>query len=152
MQWNKAQLVQSPKASTEPLFPPRRMESALVAPGDHVTIDWPMDDGSTKPFAGVVTHCKASRRKRHGERFRYTIRFVGGDVRKSRLRHLTWRLNSAHDARAGQLLPDGERDDAAGHALEPKKLVRNDEGAEGDGEGAEGGGKGAECGGEGAAG
>ena len=64
--------------------------SALVSPGDQITIHWPMDDGSTKPFDGEVTHCKASHRKRHGERFRYTIRFADGDVRKTRLRHLAW--------------------------------------------------------------
>ena len=77
-------------------------KSSLVSPGDRIAIHWPMDDGSTKPFDGEVTHCKASHRKRHGERFRYTIRFADGDVRKSRLRHLAWcRLDSAQDEQTG---------------------------------------------------
>jgi hypothetical protein len=67
-----------------------------VRPGESVTVHWPMDDGSTQHFAGVITHCNASRRKKNGERFRYTILFADGDVRKSRLRHLTWcRVNLA---------------------------------------------------------
>ena len=80
--------------------------SALVSQGDQITIHWPMDDGSTKPFDGEVTHCKASHRKRHGERFRYTIRFADGDVRKTRLRHLAW-CRSAPDVPTGPhlLLP-----------------------------------------------
>ena len=74
-------------------------ESPIVSPQDRVSILWPMDDGSMKPFDGVVTHCNASRRKRHGERFRYTIQFADGDIRKTRLRHLAWRrLDLAHGA------------------------------------------------------
>ncbi len=82
-------------------------KSSLVSPGDRIAIHWPMDDGSTKPFDGEVTHCKASHENAtcaSGERRfrRYAIRFADGDVRKSRLRHLAWcRLDSAQDEQTG---------------------------------------------------
>lgn len=65
---------------------------SVVSSGARVVIDWPLEDGSTKPCSGVVRAVTRTEKAKHGSLFKYDIQFDDGDAVSTRLVHLQWAL------------------------------------------------------------
>jgi hypothetical protein len=97
---------------------------AVLAVGDRVDVEWPLEDGSLQPYSGIVQGVKQNKKLKHGSFYKYFIKFDDGHIVTTRLLHLKWSVSAGSAKAENSKTKKRTAESPVDRSSKPKKAAR----------------------------